>query len=53
MTNTTGARGSIELAGLDDTVGPLVRRAGEIAMREFRASPAVEDKGGERAVSIR
>jgi histidinol phosphatase-like enzyme (inositol monophosphatase family) len=46
MTNTTGARGSIELAGLDDTVGPLVRRAGEIAMREFRASPAVEDKGG-------
>jgi histidinol phosphatase-like enzyme (inositol monophosphatase family) len=31
---------------LDDTIGPLVRRAGEIALREFRSAPAVEDKGG-------
>lgn len=46
--NHTGRAGSIELTGLDETIGPLVRRAGEIAVRQFRASPVVDDKGSGR-----
>ena len=36
------------LAGLDDTVGPLVRRAGRSRLGQFRAAPVVDDKGGGR-----
>jgi myo-inositol-1(or 4)-monophosphatase len=45
-TNRRGRTGSIELTGLDHTIGSLVRQAGEIALGQFRASPVVEDKGG-------
>jgi myo-inositol-1(or 4)-monophosphatase len=47
-TNGTGRPGSIEPADLDETVGTLVRRAGEIALGQFRAAPVVDDKGGGR-----
>jgi myo-inositol-1(or 4)-monophosphatase len=46
--NHTGPAGSIELTRLDDTISPVVRRAGEIAVRQFRASPVVDDKGAGR-----
>jgi len=42
--SSPGASG-FSLTGLDQTVGPLVRQAGEIAVRQFRASPSVENKG--------
>ena len=38
--NPSPPAGSIELTRLGDTVSPLVRQAGEIALRQFRASPA-------------
>lgn len=47
-TESTGRRGAIDLSGLDDAVSPLVRRAGEIAMEQFRAAPVVDDKGAGR-----
>lgn len=46
--NHPSGRGPIELARLDETIGPLVRRAGEIALGQFRAAPAVADKAGGR-----
>jgi myo-inositol-1(or 4)-monophosphatase len=45
-TETSGPQGAIEVTGLDDVVGPLVRRAGEIALARFRAAPVVDDKSG-------
>jgi myo-inositol-1(or 4)-monophosphatase len=36
----------IRLDDLDASIGPLMQHAGEIALRQFRSSPAVVDKGG-------
>jgi myo-inositol-1(or 4)-monophosphatase len=47
-TRSSGGSAGAEPADLADTVGPLVERAGEIALRQFRASPVVNDKGGGR-----
>jgi myo-inositol-1(or 4)-monophosphatase len=38
----------IDLTRLDETIGPLVVRAGDIAVRQFRAAPVVDDKAGGR-----
>ncbi len=42
----SGRSGPVGLEDLDATIAPLIQHAGEIALRYFRASPAVRDKGG-------
>jgi myo-inositol-1(or 4)-monophosphatase len=38
----------IDLARLDATVGPMIKEAGDIALRSFRSALVAEDKGGTR-----
>src|ERR1700722_9884683 len=46
MMGAGGRSESVDLATLDTLVGPMVRQAGEIALRSFRTSVPAEDKGG-------
>jgi myo-inositol-1(or 4)-monophosphatase len=39
-------RSPVDLARLDDIIGPLMNRAGVLALEAFRSSAVVDDKGG-------
>ncbi len=46
MTHEAGGPPPVELDGLDALIGPLLYKAGEISLQQFRSSVVAEDKGG-------